>query len=822
MKTQLHKQLIIAIFLFTSSPLTWSTDTLLPGQNITTGQFLISSNNTFKLGFFQPSSSPDLFIGIWYSVSPKTVVWVANRESPLNNSFGILTIHNNGSLVLYDSSERMIWSSSTNSTSITNDISTILQLNDSGNLVLKDQTNNTIIWQSFDHPTNSLIAGMKLRKSLTTGSEMVLSSWKSSTNPSEGNYMYKLDTKGAPEIVIWDKDRDQIRFRTGMWNGIYFSGMTQMLTYTDMFTFLLVRDKDEVSYGFEAKSTLILSRLIMNDAGVVQRLLWDADQQSWKELWSMPTDECDNYGKCGAFSICETNSMGVCSCLRGFEAVTPTKWNMRDYSGGCKRQTPIGCTGNSDGFYALKGAELPYSHNATVDANISVEECRRRCLMNCSCLAYSPSDIRGKGSGCVMWNTELVDIKYVTGGLDILYVKVSKSELGTSNKRKLAIIIGTITSIIISGLLICLFGYLLKRKKMKSTKQEIIFSTDKTKKSLSQNDSVKGTDLPIFDMETILQATDNFSKTNEVGQGGFGIVYKGKLPCGQEIAVKRLSMKSSQGFNEFMNEVTLIAKLQHRNLVKLLGCYIDNNERILIYEFMTNKSLDFFIFNAEKRASLSWRMRLEIVTGIARGLLYLHHDSRFNIIHRDLKAANVLLDEEMNPKISDFGTARLFEREQAVISTETVIGTRGYMSPEYITEGTFSVKSDVYSFGVILLEIIFGKRNQGNQNLLAYAWKFWEEENILKLLDEALESSVLTIELSRFMHVGLLCVQECSDDRPSMSSVVMMLSCDLELPTPKKPSFCRSIGSEFVTDSNLYKYDSISVDKLTITRVEGR
>ncbi|XP_078158118.1 cysteine-rich receptor-like protein kinase 44 [Carex rostrata] len=375
----------------------------------------------------------------------------------------------------------------------------------------------------------------------------------------------------------------------------------------------------------------------------------------------------------------------------------------------------------------------------------------------------------------------------------------------TSNKRNLAIIIGTITSIVISVLLIiCLFGYLLKRKKIRYLKQ------DKTKKKyLAQNDSLNGIDLPVFDMETILQATDDFSITNEVGQGAFGIVYK--LTCGQEIAVKRLSMNSSQGLNEFMNEVMLISKLQHRNLVKLHGCCIDNNERILIYKFMTNKSLDFFIFifncnlqilpskievvynswelatDTEKRACLSWRTRLEIVTGIARGLLYLHHDSRFNIIHRDLKAANVLLDEEMNPKISDFGTARLFEREQPVIGTETVIGTRGYMSPEYITEGTFSIKSDVYSFGVILLEIISGKRNQGNQNLLAYAWKFWEEENILKLLDAAVQSTVHTTELSRCIHVGLLCVQECPDDRPSMSSVVMMLSChNLEIPAPKK------------------------------------
>ncbi|KAJ3708461.1 hypothetical protein LUZ61_012166 [Rhynchospora tenuis] len=773
MKTKLPKQFIIALFILTYLPVAWSTNTLLPNHNITEGQSLISSNGIFELGFFRPDSSIDRFLGIWFRVSSDTVVWVANRDNPLKNTSGILNIHNNGSLALYDSSGRMVWSSSINATSITNDFSPLLELDDSGNLILKNQaSDNNIIWQSFDYPTDTLLAGMKLGKNLKTGFETVLSSWKSSSNPAEGKYKYKMNTEGAPEIIIWD--RDQIRFRTGMWNGLYFSDIPQMLTYGDMFTFLFVWNQDEVSYVFEAKSASILSRIYLNEAGIMQRFVWDQDQQTWNEFWSGPKDECDYYAKCGAFSICQPNSATACNCLRGFEPATPTEWHMRDYSGGCKRQTQLGCTANSDGFYVLKGVKLPDSHNATVDANISVEECRIRCLMNCSCLAYSPSNITGKGSGCAMWNISLVDIKYINGGLDNLHVKVSKSELDT------------------------------------------------TEKSLAENDSLKDADLPVFDMDTILQATDNFSITNIVGEGGFGIVYKGKLPYGQEIAVKRLSGNSIQGLNEFMNEVTLIAKLQHRNLVRLLGCCIHNNERMLIYEFLTNKSLNFFIFDAEKRTTLSWRTRLDIVIGIARGLLYLHQDSRFNIIHRDLKAANVLLDEDMNPKISDFGIARLFEREHAVICTETVIGTRGYMCPEYVREGKFSVKSDVYSFGVLLLEIMSGKRNQGNQNLVTYAWNLWEEQSILKLLDAAVETTVFASELSRFIHVGLLCVQECPDDRPSMSSVFMMLSSDnLVLPIPRKPSASRSIGG-FTADHHFYESGIISVDQLTITGIEGR
>ncbi|PNY15559.1 G-type lectin S-receptor-like serine/threonine-protein kinase [Trifolium pratense] len=179
----------------------------------------------------------------------------------------------------------------------------------------------------------------------------------------------------------------------------------------------------------------------------------------------------------------------------------------------------------------------------------------------------------------------------------------------------------------------------------------------------------------IFDFSTITRATNNFSNRNKLGQGGFGPVYKGIMVDGQEIAVKRLSKTSGQGTEEFKNEVQLMATLQHRNLVKLLGCSIQQDEKLLIYEFMPNRSLDYFIYDTTRSKLLDWTKRLEIINGIARGLLYLHQDSRLRIIHRDLKTSNILLDIDMIPKISDFGLARSFIGDQAEANTNRVMGT---------------------------------------------------------------------------------------------------------------------------------------------------
>ncbi|XP_030491299.2 cysteine-rich receptor-like protein kinase 10 [Cannabis sativa] len=297
-----------------------------------------------------------------------------------------------------------------------------------------------------------------------------------------------------------------------------------------------------------------------------------------------------------------------------------------------------------------------------------------------------------------------------------------------------------------------------------------------------------------FDLATIEAATNKFSA--KLGEGGFGEVYKGKLPNGQEIAVKRLSKGSGQGTEEFKNEVVVLAKLQHRNLVRLLGFCLEGKETLLVYEFVPNKSLDYFLFDTDRQGELTWQLRYKIIGGIARGILYLHEDSQLRIIHRDLKASNILLDAEMNSKISDFGMARMFDVDQTRGNTNRIVGTYGYMSPEYAMHGQFSLKSDVYSFGVLVLEIISGKKNSSfyesdyAEDLLSYAWKLWKEGNPLKLLDPTVAQSYSENEVVRCINIGLLCVQEDPEDRPTMKTIVLMFnSYSITLAVPKQPAF---------------------------------
>ncbi|CAI9087679.1 OLC1v1021816C1 [Oldenlandia corymbosa var. corymbosa] len=684
-----------------------SNDSITQNQLFKDGDLLVSSGNSFAFGFFSPGSSQNRYVGIWYhKISEQTVVWVANRDNPIKGTTGILSIENPGNLVLRDhSSNQLIWSTNGSISG------SFLQLMETGNLVLfgGEQNRGIISWQSFDYPTNTMLPGMKNGVNRTSGFRWRLTSWKSSDDPGTGDFRDMMDLNGSPQIFLYRNSERM--WRSGPpWNGIQLTGTPDMTT---AFTFRIkfVDNDDEVTVSTITLDPTVFSRITISDSGTVERLTWEEDQKRWVRFWSAPMDGCDYYSHCGSFGICDPFKFTEfeCECLPGYEPKVESEWRLRNGINGCIRKPGEQLCGNSTsndfGFLKLASVKVPDTRNAVVNWVLGLKECESWCLRNCSCTAYASANISNGGSGCITWYGDLIDVrKFSNGGQDV-YIKVTASELAQylqHSKRSdhIKLIIILVSSIGGVLLLICAIWLMLWKHKAVDGKT-MVGSTGRQE-----------LDLPTFEMTNIVEATKSFSDTNKIGEGGFGPVYKGELSTGKKIAIKRLSIDSKQGLVEFKNEVILISKLQHRNLVRLLGCCIDGEERMLVYEYMPNKSLDKYIYDSKTRKALNWTMRFNIIAGIARGLLYLHRDSRLRIIHRDLKASNILLDSEMNPKISDFGTARAFEEEQLSDKTTRVVGTHGYMAPEYITKGLYSMKSDVYSFGVLLLEIVSGRRNR--------------------------------------------------------------------------------------------------------------
>ncbi|KAG6424346.1 hypothetical protein SASPL_114763 [Salvia splendens] len=782
--------------------------TLFPNQPLVIGQTLISQNQVFETGFFCPGKSSNRFLGIWYKSTPDVVVWVANRNHPIITALhdAALMLSRNGSLVI-SSGKSIIWSS----TSSEDATYPILQLLDSGNLVVLD--GKSVLWQSFDHPTNTMLPGMKLVDDNEAGVETYLTSWRGPDDPSPGDFVLKIRNRGLAEVVILRGAAKIYRF--GQWNGKYYGGAMHFPNsiYEPEMVF---REGRLISVG-DPYQTSLLTRSILDTSGSLVRLTMNLRKDKWNPATMFPLDKCDEYASCGPNSICRPDKPIRCECLKGFAPKFHNDWDVQDWSGGCNRTKPLNGK-DGDGFLQVRGVKYPYMLRFWLNTTMTLAECEAKCFENTSCTAFANPFITNGGSGCLMWFGDLMDAKQIStpDANQNIYIRQPLSELDYNvgfqaakekeNKRPTKLILisiafGVLISAIINGGVL----FVVKRKK-----------------HVRMND--EDLELPVIKMETIVQATSNFSKENMIGAGGFGLVYKGNMPSGEKIAVKRLSRSSRQGLEEFRNEVTVIAKLQHRNLVRLLGCCIEEEEeRMLIYEYLQNKSLDLFTFDHSGRTLLTWPKRYDIIMGIARGLLYLHHDSRLRIIHRDLKTSNILLDEHLRPKISDFGLARIFEEDQSLAKTRRVIGTYGYMAPEYAMDGKFSVKSDIFSLGVVVLEIISGKRNRGYAdsdhylNLLGHAWLLWKEKRIMDLMDKCLNDTFKECEVKRCMQVGLLCVQKFAEDRPVMSSVVSMLGSDgAVLAEPKEPGFFmeRSCStSPYIESEN---------ETITITDLEAR
>ncbi|ESQ50883.1 hypothetical protein EUTSA_v10022559mg [Eutrema salsugineum] len=811
--------LLLAGFSCFSPRLCLGEDRITFSTPINDSETLLCQSGVFRFGFFTPENSTTRlrYVGIWYDKIPiQTVVWVANKDTPINDTSGIISISNDGNLVVNDGRNRLLWSTNVKIPVAPN--VTWVQLMNSGNLRLQDKSNNgEILWESFKHPYNSLLPRMELGTDARTGENLRLTSWKSYQDPSPGNYTAGLADFTFPELLVW-KNNVPI-WRSGPWNGQVFIGLPN----TDSLLFL-----DGFNLNSDNQGTLSLSYTIdsfmyhfnLDPDGALYQRDWSASMRGWRIGVSIPSTTCDAYGRCGPFAICSSREVPPCKCVKGFVPKNNIEWNGGNWSNDCVRRAPLQCErqsnasdgGKEDGFLKLQKMKVPISAEQSL---ANENNCPKVCLDNCSCTAYAYE----RGIGCMIWSGSLVDMQSdLSNGID-LYIRVAHSELDTHRNRTIIIaasVLGVAFIAVVCVLLACR-----KLRKHPAPKKdrtaELLFKKMEalTSGNESASNQAKFKELPLFQFQVLATSTDNFSLRNKLGQGGFGPVYKGKLPEGQEIAVKRLSRASGQGLEELVNEVVVISKLQHRNLVKLLGCCIEDEERLLVYEYMPKKSLDAYLFDPLKQKILNWRTRFNIMEGICRGLLYLHRDSRLRIIHRDLKASNILLDENLIPKISDFGLARIFPGNEDEANTRRVVGTYGYMSPEYAMGGLFSEKSDVFSLGVILLEIVSGRKNS-NSTLLAHAWSVWNEGEINGLIDPVIFDQVFEKEIRKCVHIGLLCVQEAANDRPSVATVCSMLSSKIaDIPEPKQPAF---ISTNDVNNNDL----KASINIVTITDVIGR
>ncbi|CAN1319146.1 G-type lectin S-receptor-like serine/threonine-protein kinase RKS1 [Linum perenne] len=781
-------------------------------QLITDGGLVISKGGRFALGFFSLQSSSYRYLGIWYHELPEqTVVWVANRDNPINGTSGVLSVDGYGNLSLYKSSEEMlpVWSAKGVNGPC------VAKLLDSGNLVLMDmdgvRTMMTIVWQSFAYPTDTLLPGMKVGLNRRTGQSCFLTSWRSADDPGTGNFTFKLNPSGSPQFFLYQGTNPYWRSVPWPWG-----------RSSDFFNDSFVDNEDGIFYSTALVDSSILLRAVIDYSGKLKSMTWDEGGGQWKVFYSSPKQKCDFYGSCGPNSKCDPSGVFTyeCSCLPGYEPRFPRKWHLRDGSGGCvrKRMDSSSVCGNGEGFVRVEKMKIPDTSAAIwADLGPSKLDCDGECRRNCSCSAYCNVDIDGNGTACLTWHGELLDTVSFPVRANDLYVRVDALELADYLKQsggflelkvKMRIIVPSVVSV---WLVIVLIAYLwlrkVKRRKVKKRLTRSLYQTNDAsnyfENSTHNNHGAMYPELPFFSLSTIQAATNNFSPATKLGQGGYSLVYKGKLPNGQEVAVKRLLKISSQGLEQFKNEVLLIAKLQHRNLVKLHGCCIEDDEQMLVYEYLPYNSLDSLLFaDQNERSFLDWKKRFNIIVGIARGILYLHQDSRFRIIHRDLKPSNILLDGELNPKISDFGMARMLEGDQVEGKTSRIGGTYGYMSPEYAIFGRFSVKSDVFSFGVILLETVTGKKINGfshedpSSNLISHVWELWKAGRV----DEIIDSTLLldgTNEALRCIQIGLLCVEENPADRPDTLTVVLMLNSETTpVLCPRKPAFVVCLGSK--------------------------
>lgn len=737
---------------------------------------LTSPNGVFSAGFFPVGDNAYCF-AIWfsepYSEGNRTIVWMANRDEPVNGRKSELSLRKSGNVIITDAGRLTVWSTDTVSES-----SVFLYLHENGNLILQ-KSEGGVLWQSFDSPTDTLLPQQLLTK------DMQLVSSRSQGNYSSGFYKLYFDNDnvlrllhGGPEITVYWPDPELMSCEasrsTFNSSRIAFLDSLGYFSSSDNFTFM------SADYGERVQRILKL-----DFDGNIRLYSRKYRMDKWTVSWQAMSQPCRIHGTCGPNSICSyvPHFGRKCSCLPGFKIRDRTDWSL-----GCVQEFNLTCTRNETGFLKLSNVEF-FGYDYGFFANYTFGMCENLCLQICDCKGFQFKFIKHAHPSNIPYcypKTQLLNGHHSPNFEGDIYLKVQKTlpiqEIGldcsstvvkqlnrTYTKHqenaslkfvvRFAMVVGSVEL----GVIFILWCFFIR--------------THRNSSAGTQNYHRFTTGFRKFTLSELKKATQGFSK--EIGRGAGGVVYKGMLSDHRIAAVKRLN-DAYQGEAEFQAEVSTIGKLNHMNLTEMWGYCAEGKHRLLVYKYMEHGSL------AEQLSSnsLGWEKRFDIAVGTAKGLAYLHEECLEWVLHCDVKPQNILLDSNYQPKVSDFGLSRPLKRGSQVNKGFSKIrGTRGYMAPEWVFNLPITSKVDVYSYGMVLLEMISGKcpaEEIENRRVVTWVREKMKQATemsswIEMIIDHKLEGKYDKGRMEILFEVALKCVAEDRDERPTMSQVVEML-----------------------------------------------
>eukprot|EP00253_Pinus_taeda_P011010 PITA_11010 len=754
-------------------------DRLSLGSSLTSEQnttCLISPQETFSAGFYGVGNNAYAF-AIWYTHTPdRTVAWVANREVPVNGRQSRLYLQKDGNLALWDADGSALWSTNTSNQNVKE-----LVLLETGNLVLRSSSGGQILWESFQYPTDTLLPFQSLNNNAGQ-----LISRKGNSTFNRGYYRLYFDSDNILRLIFEGSGISSNYWPTpylpNFQNGRTPYNSSRQAVFNSLGSFL---SSDDFTFNASDYGEGPKRRLTLDMDGNLRLYSLVKETGTWNIVWMAFPDQCSVHGFCGINGLCIYTPVPRCICPPGFHRNDSTDWFQ-----GCQRNKPL----NSS---SLKLVYLPHTDYYGYELSYyqtesTFENCKSLCMNDSKCEAFA---YRLDGTGACYPKALLANGFRSTGTLNHMYIKVSSNDFSVSNSTSAAqpLNCSALTTTVTET------GQYKKHKTGSVVKYTLGFAIafgvaelvciilgwrymfieyrvpgyDRLGYSVIPGGFKK------FSFAELKKATDNF--TVKLGEGGFGTVYKGVLPDGEVVAVKQLE-GVSQGHEQFWAEVSMIGRVHHMNLVRMVGFCAERNHRLLVYEYVENGSLDKYLFAESDDRVLGWKERFGIAVGTAKGLAYLHEECLEWILHCDIKPQNILLDMTFCPKVSDFGLAKLVDRDQA-FSFSTIRGTRGYLAPEWAMNLPITAKVDVYSFGIVLLEMVTGRSSLSSLTLQNYGhlvqWvsaMMKEGKAMEEVVDPKMHGDFDLEEVERVLKTALLCVQQEKDMRPSMSRVVEMLS----------------------------------------------